>query len=416
VSKLCLWFILSLAFGRCFAPRSNLSLTGGMTEVAWRLRVRARAASHVMLAFVRLGEWVRCSMFSTPRPQREARVTSILHPTKPRLVVGKLKAHGLKREPTPKCSSGFKCSDKFSNPFEYGHIMGWELGGPNFPTNIVPMYAEWQGSPSTIHESWRNMEIEIGAMVKESDKALIFVAAVEYVNTGDDEPGQSKRFKEWSQLFDWNDYRIPTWFRVYVETADSTLGQRLGAQFLNPGGLGTQHFQLCAEILKAYPGTAPAYSKLWDHSKLPPQDREALIRNSSGFAVQDAFLEHQAQREVAIARGIAELQGTGIPLSEAKEFAPAPLSPTNNEHYFFINQHKEKVQEVLARDYGLEAEEAKRVTPATMIQGYYHGVPAVRNVKLWVKRNDENKRKQQELLEKTRKDLRTKLFLEKRTS
>jgi hypothetical protein len=38
----------------------------------------------------------------------------------PRLVIGKLKVHGVKRPNTPKCASGFTCGDGFQNPLEFG--------------------------------------------------------------------------------------------------------------------------------------------------------------------------------------------------------------------------------------------------------------------------------------------------------
>src|SRR6266446_1159369 len=96
----------------------------------------------------------------------------------PRLVVGKLKVHGVPRDPTPNCVSGFACSDSFTNPFEYGHVMSWDLGGPNVRENIVPMYAEWQGSQSTTYASWRNMELEIKAIANGHANQFIFVAVM----------------------------------------------------------------------------------------------------------------------------------------------------------------------------------------------------------------------------------------------
>lgn len=332
----------------------------------------------------------------------------------PRLIVGKLKVHGYDRDPTPNCVSGFVCSDNFQNPFEYGHIMAWELGGPNVPENIVPMYAEWQGSASTKHQSWRNMEIEIGALVAGHANQYIFVAVAVYANNGDNYGAQATRFSNWDQLFDWDDYRIPTGFHVYVEPAGSAFGTRLTTEFLNPAGLGAGHLALCSAILIGYGGT-PAYQSVWDHSTLPPQDRNALIRNVTAFAVENAWEAHSVQRDADIASGEMELTGMGMPAPDAREYAFAPYSPHHDEAYSFIHDHPDEVRDSLETDYHVPHVEAQNVTTGTMVYGFYHGNPAKRNVKLWVKRRDEKLKKRRELREKATHDKRAKKYLAMRT-
>lgn len=330
----------------------------------------------------------------------------------PRLLVGKLKKHGYARAPTPQCVSGFVCSDNFQNPFEYGHIMAWELGGPNVPENIVPMYAEWQGSESNVHESWRNMEIEIGTMADGFPNQYIFVAVVEYDNGGDNYAVQAQRFSNWDQFFDWDDYRIPTTIGVRVEPAGSAFGKRLCQEFLNPAGLGSGHVALCGELLVGYGGT-PAYGKDWDHSHLPPQDRDALIRNVSAFAVEDAWEAHQTRHDMDEDSARTEFTGLGLSPSEAHQYAPAPFSPRHDEAYTFIHQHPEAVRHHLEADYHVPHFEAQNVTTGKMAYGYYHGNPAKRNVKLWVQRQDHKKKKLRELKLQASKDKRTAKFFGK---
>lgn len=333
----------------------------------------------------------------------------------PRLIVGKIKVHGLKRDPTPSCASGFTCSDAFSNPFQYGHIMAWELGGPNTSHNIVPMYARWQANESITHESWRNMEVAIRDYVNGRNNQFIYVAIVEYANNGDTYAQQSKNFSEWNQLFDWDDFRIPTGFKVYVEPVTSSFGQRLCTEFLTPAGLGTGHGALCNELLVAYGGLATkVFDHTWDHSKLPPQDREALIQNLSAFASEIAFEEHREERELKIGEATTELEGIGLSHSEAAEYAFAPMSPCNEDMYTYINDHYDEVQMVMERDYGLDSAESKRVTTNTMIHGYFHEHPSARNIKIYQKRRDENKKKQEARRLKAAKDLRLKAFMQKR--
>jgi len=319
----------------------------------------------------------------------------------PRVVVGKLKTHGFPRDPTPGCASGFICSDNYTNPFEYGHIMAWELGGPNVPENIVPMYAEWQGSASTTHESWRNMEIAIATLVRGQDNQFIFVAVVEYANNGNTYPAQATRFSQWDQLFDWDDYRIPTGFTVNVEPVGSAFGQQLIAAFLTPGGLAGNHAAVCGALILAYGGT-PSYTKVWDHSALPPQDRAALIRNVTAFAVDDAWVAHGALRDAQVAEGVMDLEAAGLQTQDAEEYAWAPFSPVHDEAYSFINDHPDEVQQVLETDYHIPHIEAQAVTPGIMVYGYYHGNPLKRDVKAWLQRRQKERDQRRKLKEKVK--------------
>jgi hypothetical protein len=334
---------------------------------------------------------------------------------RPRLLVGLTRVHGYKRnEPTPRCASGFTCSDNYTNPFEYGHIMSWEVGGPNVVENIVPMYAEWQGSASTTHESWRNMENEIVQLVQGHDNQYLFVAVVEYGNNGNTYPAQQTRFNQWDQLFDWDDHRIPTGFKVYVEPAASVFGQRMIAAFLTPGGFGLNYANLCAGILLGYGGT-PAYTKIWDHSTLPAQDRAALLRNVAAFAVERAWEMHEDQKETAVAQGVTDLESFGFPTREAEEYAWAPHSPVHDEAYTFINDYPDEVTDMMENVFNVSQADTQTLTPGNLIYGYYHQEPLKRNVNLWLKRRQAAREERRKLKDKVKGDKRAKPYVKKYT-
>jgi len=312
----------------------------------------------------------------------------------PRLVIGKLKDHGLPRPPTPRCISGFPCSNGFENPFEFGHVMGWELGGQNVPENIVPQYAEWQGSRSRTYESWANMEGEIERLISGTVNTSIFVAVVEYNNFGDTYPDQSKLFKAWKQFFDWDDYRIPTGFQVYVEPARSPFFQQLSDELLNPRGLGRNVDALTASIVRSYPG-APVYQKIWDHSRLPDQDKAFFLRNMAAFAVETAMRNHIERREEQVGEGEKDLMKLGYDRPVALSWAHAPYSPPYGakDEWRFINDHPDDVRQVLKDDYKVPDIDATNLTTATMVQSALHGAPQKREVKYWTKALDELKKK-----------------------
>ena len=74
-----------------------------------------------------------------------------------------------------------------------GHVMALELGGPDIPDNIVPQWAQWQGSGE-----WRKMEIQIRDRAKQGLEQkpveyLMFHCAVGYLPMRDVEIGGLRR-------------------------------------------------------------------------------------------------------------------------------------------------------------------------------------------------------------------------------
>ncbi len=342
----------------------------------------------------------------------------------PRVVIGKIKVHGKKRAPTPKCVSGFKCSDGFQNPFEYGHVMSWELGGPNEVENIVPMYGRWQANMTeqgSADKSWRDMEVEIKKLTAANANQFIYVALVSYDDSSDSYASQAKSFSEWQQLFDWKDYRIPTAFKVYVEPVGSDYGETLCKEFLDPKGVGKDYLKEQSELLTGpYPGT-PAYSKAWSHNKLPPQDRDFLLRNMTAVAIEQSFEIHNAAKVLQVAENKKTIQGmeleegeTAIDSPKLDLWAEMPLSPKREETYNYIHEHPEEVKETLTKKFKCDLTVVQTVTTALMVEADNHGTPLKRDVKQWTKAWEGKKEIRKKALDEARKQKQYKRFEELR--
>jgi hypothetical protein len=329
----------------------------------------------------------------------------------PKLVVGMLKKHGIKRDPTPKCASGFICSDGFKNPFEYGHVMAWEYGGPNEVENIVPMYAQWQKNASVTYVAWRNLEVEISNFVAGKPNKFIYIAVVEYANSGNTYPAQAQRFGSYDQYFDWDDFRIPTAFNIYVEPVGSTYGKKIIEHLLPAtGGVGKDEQKIRDEILTAYTGT-PALTKVMDHSTLPPQDRAYFIRNACALAVPEAMKDHELEKDKQIATNKQELMDMDFdkPLkkidnSTASDWAFAPMSPAHDDEYVFADKFHKDVREVLKTTYHVPGTDADNVTPFEMQKGVFGSNMQQRNIKIWQKTRDDRMEEKREAWTEFQKD------------
>jgi hypothetical protein len=333
----------------------------------------------------------------------------------PRLVIGMIKLHEIPRSFTPTCASLFPCSDNYCNPFEFGHVMAWELGGPNVPENIVPQYSEWQGSASTTYSSWRNMELKIGKKARKTPTDLIFVAVVEYANSGNSYAAQAIQFSNWNQLFSWDDHRIPTEFKVYVEPVGTSFGAKLVAQFLDPRGLGQDHARVAGEILVRYKGS-PIFQMVWDHSILPPQDRDSLIRNATAVAVERAMAAHALKRSQEVDAAEKELEGEGIPRNQAQEWSFAPYSPVYRptwDEYRFIDNHPNNVRELLESDFHVPHIDAVNVTPGMMVSGVFHDMKQG-VFRAMIARQKSEKEKHRDRFKKWEKDNRFQTFMARR--
>ncbi|MFN7997605.1 MAG: DNA/RNA non-specific endonuclease [Bryobacteraceae bacterium] len=103
--------------------------------------------------------------------------------------------------PEPLC--GFVCDD---TPFSKGHIMAFELGGPDISANIVPQYGQWNRAGD-----WRAMEMSVSSRFA----GQFYVAILSYNFASKDYAGQAARFQA-GEVFDWNHEQIPTKFDIFV--------------------------------------------------------------------------------------------------------------------------------------------------------------------------------------------------------
>jgi hypothetical protein len=116
----------------------------------------------------------------------------------------------------PKCVSAFECA---GTPFDRGHIMALELGGPDITENIVPQYGMWQ---QNARGAWRKMEKAIYDASATTEQVM--VVSIEYDdNAQGTYDAQLSAFSGGDKLFHWTDKRIPTRFRVWA-LADNWAG------------------------------------------------------------------------------------------------------------------------------------------------------------------------------------------------
>ena len=116
------------------------------------------------------------------------------------------------RPQAPAPSNGF---DTNNTPFDRGHVCALELGGPDIPENIVPQWRQWQETGG-----WRHMEsVDIPAHATPGDLLLFQVVWQGDLNFAVTPPQvDSSHYEAYraETLLPWDDYRIPTRFRVWL--------------------------------------------------------------------------------------------------------------------------------------------------------------------------------------------------------
>jgi hypothetical protein len=144
--------------------------------------------------------------------------------SRPVSLVGKITVQATTDRPSPPASiSGFNTDN---TPFAKGHIMALELGGPDVSENIVPQYERWQGG-----HDWRNMETRVRDHSIAGSSFGIFIVQLLYGNSTDTRATSYKNFNNSEFLTPWNDYRIPTEYRVWLYDSRTTSGSALNGLF-----------------------------------------------------------------------------------------------------------------------------------------------------------------------------------------
>ena len=129
------------------------------------------------------------------------------------LMAGRLsvRPQGFVRAPiTPAPWSGFLTEN---TPFDKGHIIALELGGPDVTENIVPQYQQWQETGE-----WKAMENLVKAAASNPAAAgLLMVIRIDYGRIDlPNHAASSALFNAGQRLTAWEDRRIPTRFRVWT--------------------------------------------------------------------------------------------------------------------------------------------------------------------------------------------------------
>ncbi|APR82599.1 Hypothetical protein A7982_07948 [Minicystis rosea] len=147
-------------------------------------------------------------------------------------------------------------------PFDKGHIMALELGGPDIQENIVPQYHNWQSTGT-----WRKMETSLSSTL-DGTKDRIFVAFLTYGSTDNNFNHQFGRLTK-EEIFDWADYRIPTSFDIWVIKDSTKLGGQIDSQLLSSSATNRL---MAAGNLKSSVLQVTATHTL-DQSTMPPEDK-----------------------------------------------------------------------------------------------------------------------------------------------
>lgn len=109
-----------------------------------------------------------------------------------------------------------------------GHIMALELGGPDVSENIVPQYQQWQQTGA-----WRQMEVRAERTVLPQ---AVFVVLLEYGNAGNAvTAGLHGIFLDTDPTVYWDDYRVPTRFRIWMLAGNTGPGAQILVGILGAG-------------------------------------------------------------------------------------------------------------------------------------------------------------------------------------
>jgi hypothetical protein len=270
------------------------------------------------------------------------------NPTRPVALVGRIQPTPTKGRPNPpQPISGFVCA---STPFDLGHIMALELGGPDVTENIVPQYRHWQETGR-----WRQMEV---ALAKEPKAAgSIFVAALGYTPHPDTYSAQQQRFYNELAIFDWTDRRIPDYFDIWFIDRDDPLATKINTDLLTKASSLSKFDGLLA-MVSMRATSVPR----WDHTRMPSEDVEYWKDRQIRQAVELSFDEYNQQRQTQVqSMQTLLLSNPSFSPHERAAVADVTRSPRRDEIDYtwdFMDEIKGNLQS----DYGWTAIETTAIS------------------------------------------------------
>ncbi|HEY4306706.1 MAG TPA: DNA/RNA non-specific endonuclease [Gemmatimonadaceae bacterium] len=205
------------------------------------------------------------------------------------LMVGLLAARpqGFARAPiTPAPWCGFLTPN---TPFDKGHIMALELGGPDVTENIVPQYQHWQETGA-----WKQMEntVKQAAATLAGPARMIMVVEIAYGRPNlPTYATSSVNFCAGQRLTAWEDNKIPTRFRIWTLNTTIAPGIALAALLAanNPPAEATLLAQLPA---------APSYDLVMN--AMPDEDRHHQRRQMISETVKRAYVTYEHDHGAAM--------------------------------------------------------------------------------------------------------------------
>jgi hypothetical protein len=162
--------------------------------------------------------------------------------------------------------------------------MALELGGPDVSENIVPQYQQWQQSGA-----WRQMEVQAA---HSGLPQAVFVALLEYANTGDaDTSGLHAAFRMDDATVYWDDYRIPTRFRIRVLSGANAPGSQILTDILSAGPKDSVR-EAAAQKLSTQLKTVPVFHE-FSVIQMPQEDLTFWRKDGLAKVVETKFMEYQ---------------------------------------------------------------------------------------------------------------------------
>ncbi|MCI0654945.1 MAG: DNA/RNA non-specific endonuclease [Methylococcaceae bacterium] len=260
------------------------------------------------------------------------------------------------REAAPSPSSGFVTD---YTPFDRGHIMALELGGPDISQNIVPQYAQWQETGT-----WRRMET---ALAVSTNKGGVFAVKMSYAAHPDTYSAQQTRFS-CNEVFDWQDKRIPDRFIVWCIPASDPLVAQIDRILLNNSAAREAEFNTCFTAIEK---TASSHDL--DHSKMPDEDSWYWRQQHIGFAVASAYSTYSTERNQDIQgmeSDVSTNPPTGFKPKEISEAVSLTRSPLRDEVEFAMTQQS-TVRKELETEWGWSSTDTAALTGSDILDSYY---------------------------------------------
>ncbi|MFN7999228.1 MAG: DNA/RNA non-specific endonuclease [Bryobacteraceae bacterium] len=260
---------------------------------------------------------------------------------------------GRENPPPPVCGLNID-----GTPLGRGHIMALQLGGPDVAENIVPQYQQWQQTGA-----WRQMEVQAA---QNAFPNTIFVALLEYGNVGDaNATGLHATFQSDDPVVYWDDFRIPTRFRIWLLPGGMNPGAQISADILAPGHTEGARAGAAAGLAMTL-GTTPMFAD-FTVTEMPMEDYAFWMQNQAAMAVDESFEMYQHNFEAM----------------------SAPPSPHRETEVEYILGRGDEIRQVLENEHGWLAHDLNMYgSNARLLEAIFHERPLKARTNKMVQRRE----------------------------